>query len=362
MTDLWALREYREGDEQAILQLLNTVFPKPLSLEYWKWKHKKNPAGRPVIWLAECNSRIIGHYAMIPVRMKFGNVYATGSFGSDAATDPDHQGKGVFSSIVNRCCVDAAEKGISITYGFANRKQGPTYKRYERMGHISFIIRMVKVLDWESVVATYAPSRLFSTVARALGRMTMSRCSSDDLSLEKINRFDDRFDAFWQEISYDFTVIVKRDKTYLNWRYIDRPEREHIVYAAVEDHRILGYCVLAEQQHHSIKLGLIVDILGSQGPKNVIHHLIRKAVKHFEERDVDIITCQLSGKHPYQGAFVRAGFIPHPRQKRALYCAINLRGTTVDEKQAYSQALLLSQNYLLKKKTNWFMTYGDGDY
>jgi hypothetical protein len=362
MTDSWVLRKYREGDEQATLQLLNTVFSKRRSLEYWKWKCKNNPAGHPVIWLAECNGKIIGHYAMVPVTMKIGNAYITGSVGCGAATDPDHQGKGVFSSIVNRCCVDAAENDIPITYGFADRNLGPTYKRYERMGHISFVIRMMKVLDWQSVVATYAPSRLFSTAARALGRMTISQCSSRDLSLEKINRFDDRFDALWQEISRDFTVIAKRDKAYLNWRYMGHPEREQIVYAAVEDYRVLGYCVLAERQHQSLKLGLIVDIIGSQGRRNVVHRLIQKAVKHFEERDVDVVTCHLSEKHPYQGAFVSAGFIPHPRRKRALYCAVNLRGSTVDEKQAYSQALLLSQNHLLKKKSNWFMMHGDADY
>jgi len=362
MTDSWTIRRYRKGDEQAILQLLNIVFSERLSLEYWKWKYQNNPAGRSLIWLAECNSKIVGHYAIVPVTMKIGNVYVTGSLGSAAATHPNHQGEGVFSSIVNKCCVDAAENDIPVTYGFSNTSLGPTYRRYERMGRISFIIRMMKVLDWQSVVATYAPSRLFSIAARALGRMTMSRCSSRDLSLEKINRFDDRFDALWEEISHDFIVIAKRDKTYLNWRYIDHPSREHTVYAALEDSKILGYCVLAETRHQNLELGLIVDIIGSLGRRNVVHRLIQVAVKHFEERGVDIVTCHLSERHPYQGAFVSAGFIPHPHRKRALYCAINLRGSTIDEKQAYSQALLLSQNQFLKKKSNWFMTLGDGDY
>jgi hypothetical protein len=108
--------------------LLNTVFSKRRSLEYWKWKYKNAPAEHPVIWLAECNSKIIGHYAIVPVTMKIGNAYIADSFGSSAATDPDHQDKGVFSPIVNTCYVDAAENDIPITCGFADRNLGPTYK------------------------------------------------------------------------------------------------------------------------------------------------------------------------------------------------------------------------------------------
>jgi len=76
----WNLRKYRNGDEQAIFELLNIAYGKWHSLEYWKWKYKKNPAGSPIIWLAEHNNKIISHYGIIPIRMKVGNTYMTGSF------------------------------------------------------------------------------------------------------------------------------------------------------------------------------------------------------------------------------------------------------------------------------------------
>lgn len=85
----WILRRFRPGDEQAIIDLLRTVFGDWYSPEYWKWKYEKNPAGSPMIWLAERNGVIIGHYSVIPVRMKVGDVQITGSFPCHIATHPD---------------------------------------------------------------------------------------------------------------------------------------------------------------------------------------------------------------------------------------------------------------------------------
>ncbi len=149
MQTSWNVRKYREGDEQGILELLDDT------PEYWEWKYKKNPAGAPVIWGAEQNNKIIGFYGITPIRMKLGYCYVNGSIGSDAETHPEYHGRGIFSSIVNRCYWDAAESDLIVTYGFANARLGPIYKRYEFLGHICFFTDMVKVLNWSGLLARY---------------------------------------------------------------------------------------------------------------------------------------------------------------------------------------------------------------
>ncbi len=150
----WNLRKYREGDELSIVDLLNTVFRKWRGLAYRKWWYKQNPAGSPIIWLAEHDNKIIG------------NTYLTGSFSCDAATHPEYQGKRVFSSVVNRCYQDAAENNIPLTYGLANINLGPPYKRYEWRGHISFITNMIKVLNWEPLLSRYIHNKSLARFAR----------------------------------------------------------------------------------------------------------------------------------------------------------------------------------------------------
>ena len=372
MSVSWNLRKYKDGDEQKIFELLKTAFGGWHSLEYWKWWYKKNPAGSPIVWLAEHDKKIIGHYGIIPMRMKVGNTYMTGSFSCNAATHPKHQGKGVFSSIVNRCYLDAAENNIPFTYGFANTNLGPTYKRYEWRGHICFMDHLVKVLDWETLLSRYIHNKfLVRVAAQMLGKIPKSRARAksnsvnESLKIERIGCFDERINKFWEEISKHFRIIVIRDQSYLNWRYIDHPEYEYTIYIAVKDNRILGYIVLGARQYENLRMGIIVDILGFQNHCNVVGYLIQRALKFFEEHDVDLVDCMISEKHPYKAILRKAGFFTIPRfipsSLLALYATINLRGSSIDEKAAYLQALLLSQNYFFLEKKNWFMMYGDGN-
>jgi len=165
MSPSWILRKYRDGDAQAIFELLNMAFGNWHSLAYWRWKYLKNPAGPPIVWLAEHNGKIIGHYGIIPVRMKVGNLHVNASYPNDAAVHPKYQGKGIFSSLVNKCCLDAAENDLPLTYGLATVRLGPTYKRYEWQGHICFMSRMIKVLNWKPILNRYVRSELLAGAA-----------------------------------------------------------------------------------------------------------------------------------------------------------------------------------------------------
>jgi len=148
MSHSWSLREYREGDEYAIVEMLKRALSgwlnHPNAMEYWRWKYRRNPAGSSIVWLAEHNNRVIGHYGVIPVRMKLGNSYIKGSSSCDGATHPKYQGRGVFSSVATRCYLDVAEHNIPITFGCAKINFGPTYKRYEWRGHVCVMTDMIE--------------------------------------------------------------------------------------------------------------------------------------------------------------------------------------------------------------------------
>lgn len=361
----WNLRKYMDGDAAGIVELLNIAwrprYGKWHDLDYWRWKYMNNPAGPPVIWLAEdSNKKIIGHYSVIPMVMKVGNAYVRGSFSSDAATHPEYQGKGVFSSIVNRCYFDVAQNDIPITYRFANPNLGPTYKRYERLGHICFIVQMIKLLNSELPSSKSRRSKLPSS-ADARRPNEIDESTSNRLEVERIDRFDQGIDRFWDEISNDFPIIVRRDHRYLNWRYVENPAKEYIIYTASRGRRIHGYCVLDELCRDNLKLGAIVDILGLQDRWNSVECLIQTALATFDEHNADAAFTTISEEHRYKALFARAGFVTYRRRHHALCASINLRGSAQDENKIFSQALVLSQNTFLKQKRNWFMMYGDGD-
>lgn len=195
--------------------------------------------------------------------MKIGNMYVTASIACNAAVHPRYQEKGIFSSIVNGCYLDAAENDLPLTYGFANIRLGQTYKRYEWQGHICFMFPMIKVLNWKPILNRYAHSELLAGgAAYMIRRIRRSHQPSTDenVKIEKISRFDKRIDTFWEKISSHFEIIGKRDQKYLNWRYLDNPWNAYSVYLATTEKKVLGYYVLRIAQEGDVKTGIIADI------------------------------------------------------------------------------------------------------
>jgi len=371
MKPSWTLRRYREGDEHAIVELARRfpAFGTGYTLDYWNWKYKRNPAGSSIIWLAERDGQIIGHYSLVPVLLKVGNAYVRGAFGSDAATHPNHQGQGVYSDLVNRCSLDAADHDIPISYGLSQVNLGPTYKRYERIGHICFMTHLIKVLDWKAALDRYIENEFAKSAISSILRMILRPRTppSHNMQIEEVSRFDDRVDEFWTEISERFTVIVRRDQKYLNWRYVDHPGQKYTVYAAVNGHRVLGYCAVrigtarGRRREKVLSVAFIDDILALDC--EIVGSLVRSTVSRFEEQGVDAIACTMSQGHAYRAAFMKAGFVTFLRRfsdiNLALYAAVNLPGTSIDQERAYSQSLILSQSHFLKERRNWFLMSGD---
>lgn len=360
MSPSWNLRRYQPGDEIGITELLSATFGKWHDLKYWNWWYKRNPAGTPIIWVAEFDGKIIGHYGIIPLVMKVGSSYVTGSFASDGATHPDYRGMGVMSSILNRLFLDAAESKISFTCGFASSRLW-FYRRYERIGRISRMILMARVLNWEATIASISRNSMLSHVpGKVLDKILTPTHHNRNLTIERVVLFDERIDYFWNKISQTFGIIVKRDRNYLNWRYVNHPQIPYVIYQAVRNGRVMGYCVLSEQERNNLKLGVIADMVGFGGHSEALECLMGRALHHFEEIGVDAAACLMSGGHPYLAMFARAGFIPYPRWHEILYASVNLPSVRSNNNEVYVQTLSLARDdAFLKRKQNWFMMTGD---
>ena len=52
------IRAYRPGDERAICTLFETVFGRPMSLDYWAWRYRDHPSGGPLAELCWDGERL----------------------------------------------------------------------------------------------------------------------------------------------------------------------------------------------------------------------------------------------------------------------------------------------------------------
>ena len=368
MSSRLIFRRYEDGDEQAIVLLLKKAFGKWHSLDYWRWMYKKNPAGEPIIWVAQHGKTIVGHYAIIPVRMEVANKNFIGSQSVNLATHPAYQRQNVASSIIARSHKNAGNNNLLLTFNFSRASLEPFFEKVlSSRTHIYFKGFMVRVLNWPPLPARYVHRNPFLKRAnwalrKAIKLKSVSARVEEDLKIERINRFDERITRFWNAISKNFQIILTRDQEYLNWRYPDNPEGDYVIYIAQQDKRILGYCVLAEDHGGDMTVGLILDVLGFQNSKKIASSLIQVAVEHFQKRNLDLVACMMSEGNPYTTAFSRAGFIKSPFRRIVLSCTINLPSGTVNKRPTFEQMFIRAHPSFLKERKNWFMLFGDSNW
>ncbi len=90
----YEIREYRPGDEHAILETFNRCFAEvdptfqPRSLEDWRWTYLENPSGWRIYLAVTEDGRVISQYAGMGQRVLLNGEPAKFSQAVDSMTDP----------------------------------------------------------------------------------------------------------------------------------------------------------------------------------------------------------------------------------------------------------------------------------
>ena len=210
MNNVYQARTYASGDEESIVELLRLVFPDWLHrespIDFWKWKYLSPPLGSAVA-VATHGGKIVGTSHDVVVRIKIGDEVYTGTYGDDAATHPDHQGKGVYllaKQVVDRECI---RLGAVMDYSIPIH---PAFARSRDPGQVflpQIITHVIRVRDPETYLKAKGVSypRLKGWAFRAVGSIPGLRSvrsvgvkSGSNLVVEVTDRFDDRVNHLWK--------------------------------------------------------------------------------------------------------------------------------------------------------------------
>jgi GNAT superfamily N-acetyltransferase len=201
------LRDYQIGDESKILELFQVVFKQELSLENWLWRFRYNPAGKHMIKLMWDNDKLIGHYAVSPVMMSVDGDHILTAHSLTTMTHPDYGGRGIFKKLSN-ALYDELENELDCKaiWGFPNNNS-----------HYGFI----KNLGWTNLAVLHTLGVKFDNL----------KTKGFDFNTRLLNKFDDTHVAFInKKISNFDKVYINKSKTYLNWRFIEKPKSNYICY------------------------------------------------------------------------------------------------------------------------------------
>src|SRR5688572_1318282 len=222
-------RSYREGDEQAILDLFNRSFPhSPRSAAHFRWKYRDNPFGSGRISLTfDSDGRLVGHYCGYPVPFRYDNRDVIAHQIGDTMTDPAirHIGRGP-TSILGRTALhfyeNFCEGKVAFNYGFnvANIQK--------------FSLRFLRSDRVEPV--TYR-------VARPLPPIPRHERWLRGYSLERVTATDGEWDELFERAAPAYHFCVRRNAAYVRWRYLACPDVAYVVVAVRKWRKLVGWIV-----------------------------------------------------------------------------------------------------------------------
>ncbi len=335
-------RFYKPQDRKDVFKLYEDIKGPDRLEEFkklWDWKYLKAPYlidNQQLALVSEEEGSLVGFMAAMPVPLKIGDQAITAVWPTDLMVNSKIPSNMWSSKLIRylavntACCLATPNRNsfpISIRVGYKHVCDIPTFINITKPS--SFGPKFLKLL--------ITP---FDYLWR--GYFKLGSLKKTKLVVEEANSFGDWTDRLFERISPQFSVIAKRDKNMLNWRFVDSPFKYNIL-VAKDKGCISGYVVLRlKKDNQGFKRGCLVDFFAGKENKDVINVLIKESVKFFYLNKVDAISAILLPFIELEKALKKHGFIF----------------------KKYNQRLnVFSREHLgqLTKKENWYLTQFDSD-
>lgn len=293
-------------DCQNILSLFRNVFNIDCSEAHWKWEFLDNPANKLLAVVAEDNGQIVGQYAFLPNWMVVKGSKILGALGVDNMVHSDYRKSGLFVELAKTCIEKAASENVKLFYGLPNNQAFSGVVGKIGYQHIGTSPILAKILNPYPILMRKTKSAI---VASALNRPVLFLLNALPLLKAKrnkqyatgsqvviLNKFDSRFDLLWERVCKGNLISLWKDSIYLNWRYVQRPETNYIIFAVIKGGIINCFVVLKIEEpkppRRPYRTGYIVDFFCL--PEQILDGelLIIESLQYLRDQNVDMVVSQ----------------------------------------------------------------------
>jgi len=337
--------------------------------ERWEWLHVRNPyrdqQSRALpVFVAVKDGKIVGHTCSFPIEIQAGGKVYRGAWGYDmmvlgecrgerlgsrlsqAAIDhyPIYMGMWMVPTTAN---IYVRAGGVALDPMWVYRKlvrpQAHEIVQYLRVtsGGVAWRRWLTRigcdVLQLHRVVSVAV--KLGLAVRDALAR---GNWSHPQIEIREVRHFGEEIDRLWAATSHQYDVIVKRDRRFLNWRFLDNHQVTYRCFEAVRDGNVTGFVVLRESEPAELNFGRIIDLYAARDDAETLEALLRHAERFFGRR-VACLKCATTVPE-YATVLRRLGFHPRGSTVAVFFCA---------------DPVLKAQ--LAEWKDRWFLSDADSD-
>ncbi len=260
--------DLNDKEKKEFLELMSTSLG-IYSADWIEWKYIKNPIinKKPTVFGAihENTGKLVGIRPFLACNVVLGDKMFKAAQPGDTVVHPEYRGKGLFTKM-NKFAIEELKKdGYDLFFNFPNRNSQPGYLK----------------MGWKKVLV-FDESLVFNNFSKVIRDMTgnhfyefggkimsigMPNLSRIVKRLSKKNykipvsieeNFDDSVEYLW--INKEQTRFrVRRDSSYLNWRYKERPDKEYKYWTIRDNGELLAYMITTISNRWGSKEGQIVD-------------------------------------------------------------------------------------------------------
>ena len=301
-----SIRSMQERDTDGILALLRLSLGDgsiPRTVEYWSWKHRKNPFGPSATIVAESAGEVVGLRAFMRWTWQSCGKRIRAVRAVDTATHPSWRGRGIFTRLTLDLVEQMKDERVGFVFNTPNQFSRPGYLKmgWTDLGRVSLWIRpRASIRLGRGVLQRIRRKPATEQTPPSGARYQSVR---DLLSLPEMGRLED----FQTPNDQGFRTVV--DRQYLKWRYADIPG---FAYSAAWKHESDGSVavIFRQRQRGDLKELRFCQILLS-GPRSprLAKEVMREVIKQTRP---DYAVAMSSTEHEAK-AFAFAGFFPVPR-------------------------------------------------
>jgi len=328
------IRLYRPGDEQRILETFNRVFREVCgegfvdrTMEQWLWQYCDNPAGYRMSLAVAPDGTVVSQYAGIP-------VFVDSPWGElrfihcvDSMTHPDWRKglkrPGIFVITGLPFSARSRKIGDAVLYGFPVDmawRIGNRYLEYHFLRIIDFLLRD------KSLPELPCP---------------------EGIVCQQVSAIPGDLNAFYAKIRPEKQCLLRRDISYLDWRYVQNPLRQdYEFWAARRGEELCGFVVLKPKSELIPDSTIVADWLCSEQDEAVAAALLHVASRRARAAERTLLAVFPEWSVEWR-LFERSGFAKAPSgnwlERRLVYL---ITGTPIT-------AEFLADS--------WWYTLGDSD-
>ncbi len=321
------------------------------SYNSWKWQYLDLPTGRADVFIGKNNQdEILSYYHVPYYKGKWNGSTTLYAMVQDVAVSAKLRGQGIFRQIATFANEYIDNLDIKLIYTFPNHRSIHTFLKYNGYSHLNLMHAYVLPFNLTQIIRSkikllgleYLLSAIFNIFYRFFS-LTKFKNAVVTEEKEITNEMVDIYGEF--STTFDFGLI--KDKEYLQWRFLNKPQQEIRIFSIRDsEDRLKAVVFLKKDTIKGIPCLLLMDYAYSKNGREYFLQLIsalRNQGKKYFDNKIGLMFTSMNSS--VESSLHKCGFIRLPQR-------INPRPLNL---------LIRSQSLEAKDKSRWNITLCDWD-